>query len=152
MIMEKDSVAYCGLYCNECPNHTGRIADFARDLRKELRTFRFDKTAELLSKMSFFKVFTDYPQCYEVLGAMVKLRCNNGCKNGGGNPYCKIRKCCQKKDLEGCWLCSEFKTCEKLDILKPNHGKAHITNLLKIKNKGIKEFLSGKKHWYIQVK
>jgi len=37
-------IAYCGLYCDECPNHTGRIADLARDLRKELRTFSFEKT------------------------------------------------------------------------------------------------------------
>ena len=36
-------IAYCGLYCQECPSYTGSIADLARDLRKELRTFRYDK-------------------------------------------------------------------------------------------------------------
>jgi hypothetical protein len=35
-----ENVAYCGLYCAECPNFTGIIADQARDLRKELRTYR----------------------------------------------------------------------------------------------------------------
>lgn len=48
--MSIENIAYCGLYCAECPNHTGVIANLARDLRKELRTFRFDKTAELLSQ------------------------------------------------------------------------------------------------------
>jgi hypothetical protein len=50
--MSFTDVAYCGLYCEECPNHKGIIADYARDLRKELRTYRFDKTAELLSTIS----------------------------------------------------------------------------------------------------
>ena len=80
-----EMIAYCGLYCGECPNHTGRIADLARDLRKELRTFRFEKTAETLSKLSFFSMFKDYEQCYGVLvgkekGSSLRLtfdiRCN----------------------------------------------------------------------------
>ena len=94
---EKELVAYCGLYCGECYNYTGKIADLARDIRKELRSFRFDKSAEALSELSFFNVFKDYDKCYQVLGAMVKLRCRSGCRAGGGNPYCKIRNCCQKK-------------------------------------------------------
>ena len=140
-------IAYCGLYCSDCPLFTGRIADLARDLRKELRQSKFDRTAESLSKISFFKIFENYPQCYEVLGEMVKMRCKKGCKNGGGPPFCKIRKCCQKKGIQGCWECDEFETCEKLDFLRENHGDAHIKNLRKINKKGIDEFLNGKKNW-----
>jgi hypothetical protein len=55
-----EMIAYCGLYCGECPNHTGKIADLSRDLRKELRSVRFDKTAESLSELSFFNMFKDY--------------------------------------------------------------------------------------------
>ncbi|MCD6440768.1 MAG: DUF3795 domain-containing protein [Candidatus Marinimicrobia bacterium] len=148
--MSFTDVAYCGLYCEECPNHKRIIADYARDLRKELRTYRFDKTAELLSTISFFKIFEKYPDCYEVLGAMVKLRCNRNCKNGGGNPICKIKKCCQKKQLDGCWDCSDFEQCNKLKFLEVNHGKAHIKNLKIIKKRGIEEFINGQKHWYIK--
>jgi hypothetical protein len=145
-------VAYCGLYCGDCPMHRGKIADMARDLRKELRQSKFDKTAEDLSTFSFFDIFKNYPQCYEVLGAMVKLRCGKVCKDGGGPPFCKIRKCCQKKGIQGCWECDEFETCEKLDFLKPGHGLAHIKNLKKIKTKGVAEFLKGEKHWYLKEK
>ena len=147
-----EMIAYCGLYCGECPNHTGRIADLARDLRKELRTFRFEKTAETLSKLSFFSMFKDYEQCYGVLGCMVKLRCKNGCRSGGGNPYCKIRKCCQKKKIEGCWLCVEFTKCNKLDELNANHGIAHIKNLRIIEKNGVDGFHDSKKHWYVKPK
>lgn len=125
----KNPVAYCGLYCNKCFSHEGRIADLARDLRKELRKAKFDKKAEGMSKISFFKSFENYSQCYEVLGTMVKLRCKTVCRDGGGNPFCKIRKCCEKKNIEGCWLCNEFETCNTLDFLRPIHGDEHIGNL-----------------------
>jgi len=149
---DKNLIAYCGLYCGDCPIYKGKIADLARDLRKELRGARFGKTAEALSKNSFFKRFNNYPQCYEVLGAMVKLRCRKICKDGGGPPFCKIRKCCQKKGIEGCWECEEFETCEKLDFLKPGHGDAHIRNIRKISKQGTEEFLKGEKYWYARPK
>lgn len=149
--MSKDQlngIAYCGLYCGECPNHTGIIADMARDLRKELRNYRFDKTAELLSAIPFFKTYTKYPECYEVLGAMVRMRCGKTCREGGGNPGCKIRLCSIKKGFSGCWECAEFESCNKLRFLEGNHGQAHIRNLKILKKKGIEEFLQGIKYWY----
>ncbi len=150
MSEQHELIAYCGLFCGECFSHTGIVADLARDLRKELRQTKFEKTAGFLSTLPFFKEFQNYPQCYEVLGAMVKLRCKRGCKHGGGNPSCKIRKCCQRKKFEGCWQCDEFEACKKLDYLIPTHGEAHQKNLRKIKKKGIDEFLQGKKLWYVK--
>ena len=52
---DRNLIAYCGLYCGDCFSHQGKIADLARDLRKELRQSKFDKTAESLSTISFFK-------------------------------------------------------------------------------------------------
>ena len=137
----RDLIAYCGLYCGDCFNHKGEIADLARDLRKKLREERFDRVAQGLSK--YFKEFQNYEQCYEVLGAMVKLRCKRICRGGGGNPYCKARTCCQKKDIPGCWECDDFETCTKLDFLKPIHGDANLKNLRKLKDQGVDRFLKG---------
>ncbi len=148
MAKDKEMVAYCGLYCGDCFSHTGTIPDLARDLRKELRQARFEKIAEALSGISFFEVLKNYEQCCEVLGALVKLRCRKTCKGGGGPPFCKIRKCCEKKGIEGCWECDEFATCKKLDFLKPVHGSAHIKNLRKLKREGVAAFIKGNKHWY----
>lgn len=78
---------------------------------------------------------------------MLKFRCYKGCRNGGEPPFCKIRKCCLKNEYKGCWECEEFETCAKLDILKDVHGDAHIKNLRRIKRKGEKEFVKGKKDW-----
>lgn len=146
MIMESEElVAYCGLYCGDCLNHQGKVADLARDLRKELRTAKFEQVAPGLSK--YFKEFKDYETCYQVLGAMVRLRCNRACRGGGGNPSCKIRNCADKNNIEGCWECAEFETCSKLDFLKPIHADAHLRNLRRIKKQGIDGFLSGKRFW-----
>jgi len=153
MVAQDDSlIAYCGLYCGDCHGFSGKIPDLARDLRKELRKMRYDKFAEFLSTFSFAKDFRNYEECYKVLGAMVKFRCRKGCRDGGGSPFCKIRKCAQKKGIEGCWLCEMFESCEKLDFLIPVHGDAHIKNLRAIKRKGRAAFLQGKRLWYSKIK
>jgi hypothetical protein len=144
---EKELIAYCGLFCGDCYQYKGKIADLARDLRKELRQEKFDMTAETMSQISFFVDFKNYPQCYELLGEMVKLRCKRTCRGGGGPPVCKIRGCGQKKGVDGCWQCAEFETCKKLDFLKPFHEDAHIKNLKILKKAGVDGFLEGKKNW-----
>jgi len=142
-VKEKNLVAYCGLDCGDCFSYKGKVADLARDLRKELRQAKFDRVAEGIP----FKEFKHYKECYEVLGAMVRLRCNNACKGGRGNQFCKVRKCCQKKGIEGCWQCDEFEACNKLDFLKPIHGDANLRNLRKLNKQGVVSFLEGKKYW-----
>ena len=148
----EDLVAYCGLYCGDCHGYTGCVADLARDLRKELRQTRYDLFAKEMASSPYGKSYKHYDECYEVLGQMVKFRCKRGCRKGGGNPSCKIRRCVQKKELDGCWECSEFETCEKLDSLKPVHGDAHKKNLKRLKKGGKNEFIAGKHDWYTKAK
>ena len=62
------SIAYCGLHCGDCPNHSGEIADLARDLRKKLRENHFERVAPGLARFS--KPFANYALCYETIGAM----------------------------------------------------------------------------------
>jgi hypothetical protein len=145
MSEREHAVAYCGLYCGDCPFYKGEIADMARDLRKKLRQNKFDKFAAGMSNV--FKDFAEYPQCYKVLGAMVKMRCRKVCRDGGGNPFCKIRACCNKKEITGCWECDDFETCKKLEFLKVVHDDAVFKNMRKIRKAGMETFLSGTKYW-----
>jgi len=80
---EKKLITYCGLYCGDGFGYKGKIADLARDIRKELRQEKFD----IIVKGIPFKAFKNYKECYEVLGALVRLRCKNTCRGGGGNPF-----------------------------------------------------------------
>jgi hypothetical protein len=147
-----EGIAYCGLYCGDCFIHAGKVADLAKDLRKELREASFDKSAKALSEISFFDVFKGYPTCYDVLGAFVKLRCKLTCRQGGGPPHCKIRNCCRKKGIDGCWQCDDFQSCQKLEFLSKGHGDAHLKNLRILNRKGVSAFLSGRPLWYSKPK
>ena len=149
---KSDLVAYCGLYCGQCHGYTGVIPDLARDLRKELRNMKYDRFAAFISRYSFGKDFEKYEECYKVLGAMVKFRCKRGCRNGGGSPFCKIRKCVEKKELDGCWECDQFSLCKKLEFLEPVHGDAHLKNIRKIKRKGKQNFIDDTPVWYHKKK
>jgi len=149
---DSNLISFCGLYCGDCHGFSGKIPDLARDLRKELREIQYDKFASFISTYPFGNDFKNYDECYKVLGAMVKFRCRKGCRNGGGSPFCKIRKCVQKKGLVGCWECSEFKNCNELKFLEPVHGDAHIKNLIKIKKLGRENFVKGKTLWYNKIK
>ncbi|EKF84699.1 DUF3795 domain-containing protein [Methanobacterium formicicum] len=135
-------VSYCGLYCEDCFNYTGSIADLARDLRKELRKSNFDKVVEALP----FKEFDNYSECYECLGGLENLRCE-GCRDGSRAKFCHIAQCAQKNEYQGCWECGEFETCKEFEFLKPLHKDANLKNLRKIKEQGVEGFLNGKRYW-----
>ncbi|TRO42272.1 DUF3795 domain-containing protein [Candidatus Bathyarchaeota archaeon] len=141
-------VSYCGLYCPECPLYLGKISDMARDLRKELRNIQYDKFAKYISKLSKGKKLENFKECYDVLGAMMVFRCEGGCRQGGGTDNCQIRQCNQDKNLEGCWQCTKYEHCKKLDALNALHGNSHRKNLKNIKKHGINEFIKGNKGWY----
>jgi len=145
--LDENMIAPCGLYCGDCFAHQGKIADLARDLRKELRSAKFERYAEEMSKLSWFEAFGKYADCYECMGAMVKFRCKKGCRNGGGNPYCKMKSCPEKKGYEGCWECDSFEDCKHLDFLNPTHMDAHRKNLRRLNKKGKEGFLKGKRDW-----
>lgn len=138
-------LAYCGLYCGDCLMHKGEVADLARDLRHKLREARFERVAKGLSNV--FKDLGNYEQCYQVLGTMVRLRCRRACRQGGGPPSCKMRNCCQRKGIQGCWECEEFETCQKLDSLRAVHGEAHLKNLRSIRKRGVQAFVAGPRYW-----
>ncbi len=141
-------ISYCGLYCGDCHAFKGKISDLAIELRKELRRTQYDKFANAISKHSLGKELKHFDECYNALGAMIRFRCMQGCRAGGGTINCKIKQCCTETGLQGCWECKEMEKCTKLDVLKPSHGKANIKNLKNLRKKGKAEFLKGNREWY----
>jgi hypothetical protein len=143
-----DLIAYCGLYCGDCPAYTQTLANLARDMRAELRHYRFGQMADQMSKEPFFEEFKHYDKCYRLLGTMMKLRCTKLCKGNGGPPNCKIRNCARKKGFDGCWQCDDFVSCKNLEILKDNYGSANLRNLRKLRKQGPAAFVKGKRYWH----
>jgi hypothetical protein len=118
--------AYCGLDCSQCFGYTKTISEAAKQLR---RTMRAEKMKQVWPSMPFLG---DYEAFKKVLDALAGLRCK-GCRDGGGNPFCKIRTCAQKLNYEGCWECNEFEACDKLTFLEPGHKDEHLRNLRKLR-------------------
>jgi hypothetical protein len=139
--------AYCGLYCGDCIRYKSRAADVAQDLLAELENTDWDKYAE----MSTDEAFKHYQLCQAVLKAIVRRKCNEPCRVGGGCPTfsCRIIECCREKGLEGCWECGEFEECSEFDFLKPLHGDASVQNLKKIKELGLNDWVQQRHKFYV---
>jgi len=131
--MENNSnnlTAYCGLDCGSCFGYTKTVSEAAKAFRRVLREERMKTAWEAMPFLG------DYTLFKKSLDALAGLRCK-GCREGGGNPWCKIRQCCQKNELGSCAFCPEFETCDKLKILEHFHKDEHLKNLRLIK-KGVK--------------
>jgi hypothetical protein len=101
-------MAYCGLDCAACFSYTKTVSEAAKALRRELRT------AKLKDFWTDVPFLGEYEGFKKSLDGLAKLRCNKGCREGGGNPWCKIRTCAVKKGYTGCWECADFEPCDKL--------------------------------------
>ena len=124
----KDLTAFCGLDCSQCFSYTKTVSEAAKEFRRVLRKERIKTAWEVIPFLG------DYTSFKKSLDALAGLRCR-GCRDGGGNPWCKIRKCCQKKGLSSCAFCPEFETCDKLKTLEYFHKDEHLRNLRLIKSK-----------------
>ena len=142
-----DLVSYCGLVCPDCPLFKGKVSDLARDLRKELRMVQYDKFAKYMSKFPAGKELKQFDNFFSVLGNLIKYRCESSCKMGGGSKECEIRQCNLKQNLNGCWECSKYKFCNKLNSLNSLHADTHRNNLEIINKKGIEELLKTEDRW-----
>ncbi|MFH1638756.1 MAG: DUF3795 domain-containing protein [Chloroflexota bacterium] len=125
-------VAYCGLNCAVCFGYEMTVSEAAKSLRREMRA------ARLKALWQNIPFLGEYDPFKKTLDGLAMLHCSKACRGGGGNPWCKIRKCCQKKGLTGCWECEGFENCDKLN-------ERYVKNLKKIKRVGIEGFISSKK-------
>jgi len=121
-------IGYCGLNCAECFSYKMTVSEAAKSLRRALRA------AKLKDAWQDIPFLGEYAPFKKILDGLAMLRCTKACRDGGGNPWCKIRKCCQKKGFDGCWECADFETCSKL-------VERYIKNIRKIKRLGIDGFI-----------
>lgn len=142
-------ISYCGLFCPDCFIRENRIADLAVELKKNMDRVRFSSYAKGLSGMvREMSALKHYPLFYKALQCLDGLRCTGSCRTGTGTSGCRIRQCCRKKGLNGCWECPEFEKCKKLAWLKPVNGEANLKNLRKLKKASLRAFITGKKYWH----
>ena len=136
-------ISYCALYCGNCFIRGGAVADLSQKLLDDFEKVNFEAWAEGLAEISpEMKAFSHCKECLEVLKAWDNMRCNHSCKDGGGSSGCRIRECCSKKGLNGCWECDRYPSCEALDWLKPVNGEINRNNIELILKEGTEAFIA----------
>jgi len=127
--MKTETLGYCGARCPKCFAYRKNVSEAAKALRRELRA------EKLKESWKEFPFLADYASFKKSLDGLAMLRCSKMCRGGGGNPWCKIRRCARKRELAGCWECGEAGECSKL-------LPAYRPNLEKIRQRGLAKFLS----------
>jgi hypothetical protein len=97
-------VTYCGLYCSLCAER-GRIPRQARTLY------------DTMVKEGYETWGSEVPGFEEFWRFLANL-CDPdstcpGCRQGGGPPFCGIRKCARRRGVEVCAFCDET-PCERI--------------------------------------
>jgi len=78
-----------------------------------------------------------------LLEAISKIKCDTPCSAGGDGcgGSCPIISCVESKNFGGCWECSDFEKCEKLEFLIPFHGNSIKAHLRLIQKHGVNNWV-----------
>jgi len=98
-------ITYCGLHCDLCSSR-GRLPKQAATLRETMRKEGWEEWG------GSFPRFKEFWQFLNDM-SMPDKSCP-GCRQGGGPPFCGIRKCARKKGLDLCIECREW-PCSRVD-------------------------------------
>ncbi|MHC1564469.1 MAG: DUF3795 domain-containing protein [Candidatus Hecatellaceae archaeon] len=132
-IKGRDLVGCCGIYCGACFAYRRSLSSEAGKLKELLEKEKFDRIATAFSWVGSYRDFKRW------LTWLKRLTCN-GCQTGGGNPFCAIRRCCQRKGLLSCADCPEM-PCRKLDWITRRYRKWNLKNLERIREAGYQRWL-----------
>lgn len=103
----RELVTSCGLYCDLCGSR-GRIPQRAQHLRDSMAEEGYEFWGKELPGFTEFWKFLDTLCDHE--------KACPGCRQGGGPPFCSIRKCCQKKGYNVCVFCEDY-PCHRIEAL-----------------------------------
>lgn len=97
-------ITYCGLYCGLCAQR-GRISHQASTLRASMANEGYEFWGQELTGFNeFWEFLTDLCDPDKACP---------GCRQGGGPPFCGIRKCARQRGVEICAFCEEY-PCERV--------------------------------------
>lgn len=127
--MDREHIAYCGLDCERCKARFGEIRGAIENLNAKFEEVNLEQMSKAIPFMR-----SKY-RGYRKLTGFFSEECP-GCRNGGGNPFCGIRKCASKRGFFTCAECDEF--CGKFSKLFKIHTDNEIqTNIARIRADGI---------------
>jgi hypothetical protein len=124
-------VTYCGLYCGLCAQR-GRIPRQAHALRESMAKEGYEFWGKELPG------FTEFWSFLERLCDPDKA--HPSCRQGGGPPFCSIRKCARGRGIELCPDCADY-PCERLRALERGYPTL-ISDGRRMKEIGIVQWIA----------
>ena len=103
-------IGYCGVCCDHCAMQT-RIPDMAKNLKRFIDAYGY---------VEWIHNITQAFNIDDLLKGLTWFSTSHclGCLRDGGMPQCDVRACCQSKNLNNCYFCNDFPSCEKLSYQK----------------------------------
>ena len=120
--MKSSALGYCGLDCAGCPVFIAS-ANNNVVLRKKNGEPWSTLFEEYLSKNAVNPEDMSCKGCRADNSHCIGLRCVN----------CPIKQCCQKKNFVTCASCSNYETCEMLNVFFSSHHQRAKDNLDRIR-------------------
>jgi hypothetical protein len=96
--MDKKSICYCGLYCENCAVKA-KVSPASKVLYEEMKKAGFERIIHLIPGGDGFWPF---------LKNMAENGICTSCQEGSGNPNCAVRKCAKEKGVEICAICESY--------------------------------------------
>ncbi len=131
-------VAFCGINCKVCQAKSQQRLELAKRLKENLQELPLDLFSQIMPP---FKNIKQVMEFLEFLPHMVGQTCCTDQAAPCGNPACEIRNCVKDKGARTCAECGDYRTCPKLDFLKPFHPTL-IADLDSLNEKGFDQYVS----------
>nr|MDO8135040.1 DUF3795 domain-containing protein [Candidatus Njordarchaeum guaymaensis] len=110
----KSQIGPCGIWCGSCAAGSGATVELAR---------RFEELAKKYELEKWVPKDFDFKEFMKGLASLQKMSVCPGCKEGGGNPNCKIRVCASSRQVDNCGRCGQLIECKNFESLERSNPK-----------------------------
>jgi hypothetical protein len=141
LFSDEELVSFCGLNCKDCKARSERRLQLAKLFKESLEELPLELFKEILPPFKKVDQVMDFIEFLPQLGSI--QTCCTSIKEPCGNPTCEIRICVRNKGYRTCAECIDYKTCLKLDFLKPHHSTL-MSDLDFIKKDGFDQYVEQK--------
>ena len=134
---DEELVAFCGINCKDCRARSERRLQLAKLFKESLQELPLDLFKQILPPFKNVDQVVAFLEFFPQLGSQT---CCTSTKEPCGNPACEIRVCVKNNGRRTCAECTTYKTCSKLDFLKPHH-ETLLSDLDFIKKSGFDKYV-----------
>ena len=139
LFSDEELVAFCGINCKDCKARSERRLQLAKLFKESLQELPLNLFKEILPPFKNVDQVVEFLEFLPQLGGM--QTCCISTKEPCGSPTCEIRICVKNKGYRTCAECTTYRTCPKLEFLKPHHVTL-LSDLDLIKEKGIDHYIN----------